>query len=116
MTTVVQNKIFACTKTSAGFIDLANGESGTAEYGPECLRIMGSEGEVVSIATQKSDMVTDGSLGLHATALSPLKLALRKKTQLVSIHHDTTTGAITKTDVLNNDWPKGKLSLSHHNN
>ena len=76
------------------------------------------EDVVYSVGTQKSEFVTDGSIevGIQGSPLSPLKLGLRKKTQLVCFRHDINTGAVMETHVLNPDWPKGKLSLADNNN
>ena len=94
-------------------INLENGDTHFTEYGHECLLIAHTDSAVYSISTQK--IGTENTPGLSGTALSPLRLRLRKKTQLVSFQHDLETGAVIKTDVLNADWPKGNLSLTKSN-
>jgi len=106
--------MFFAQRDRTGVMNLENGEGQTSEYtNNEVLYMMHTDNAVYSIATQK--IGTGNTQGMSGTVLSPLRLRLRKKTQLVSYTHDLETGAIGKPDIISDDWPKGTLHLSHFN-
>lgn len=81
----------------------------------EALTLIKRDYTLYQIGTRKSTSA-NVETGLVVNLMSSLKIAVPQRSQLVSEVLDPASNTLIRTDILNKNWPKGKISLCDHNN